>query len=497
MLNPKIKADEKKRYIDALSQNEVEWPSGHWGPIKKSTIYFWIKKYNPECPIESLMRTSKKLPTKKAIKVEWVEFSITLLEEDQNRSFTDLTHHIAEQFKLDHTPSKSSLYREVSSHPKYKKIKKKNTTIFCRFESTHAHQIWQLDGKSKFKVYFKDGTEKTYRLLTIIDDATRYILGAKLAATETTAAAIAVFKESCAEAGGVSENIYADRGSAFEADLFRTGIALFGSHRILTPGGTPNRRGKSEKSHQSTHHILVLELQHRVVEDEQELLKLLKEAIRIYNHRPHHSLNKMSPQQALASYPSRARHVAAQDLFKAFLKPCCKAVCRKTHTLQVGKTYYKVPEEAISKHRKVSYLLDIETKIPYLPRGPQGFEPLKPAIRKTPPGPPALTLPCPTEDVPALEKLEEHRNGRDLPVAMRGFGYPEILSLLSQTLGRKVPLHERESSDIISWLGTYGPFDCQAFKAALFKGRKILGDGCCLKDLLDELTKQIKTKQKG
>lgn len=490
LLDEQLSAAQKARIIKGLSQNEVQWPSGRTGPIKPATLYKWLANYQADPCIESLMRKKRTPRHGSAIQPEWVELAIVLLEEDRKRSLDTLCTNIQESFGLKTTPSIASLHRALAKNKQYKKIRGKK--IRGRFSATEVHHIWQIDAKAEFPVHFANGTCKIYRLLLILDDASRYIVGAAVIRAETERAAIMLFRRGAA-LHGLCICFYMDLGRCYDAYGFRLGLGVLGIRRLRTKPSNPAAHGKIEKTNQTFGSKFVLECKHRTFLDEAELDAFLHYCIQRYHQRKQRALG-MTPEEAFKKMPNVARHVSVQDLHKAFLKPQTKKLCRKTHHLELKGRYYAVPEDAVPSNLRLRFLLDIETGQPYLEYGAKGIVPLKSATRH--PAPPRIVLDQRAlEQAPPLKPLRQYREGRSLPLASRGFGLPEIYVLLSNALGRKVPCSELESDRIIGWLQVYGPFDAAAFQAALNKSLRKLGQGSCLADVLDDLTRLIQQNE--
>jgi hypothetical protein len=82
-----------------------------------------------------------------------------------------------------------------------------------------------------------------------------------------------------------------------------------------------------------------------------------------------------------------------------------------------------------------------------------------------------------------------------LPQARGGFGLPEIYDAFAQALARPVPATEAEATLVLEWLAARGPFQPQAFAAALDKVRAALGPGRPLAPLIRALDRLIARSQ--
>ena len=124
LLEPQLTASERRRMIEAMGRVCVVWPSGREAPIPKSTTYRWLQVYRKDPRIESLMPQARKRQSK-AIKAEWVQHALALLEEEADRSLFILCMRIKQHFGLERPPSRASLHRALKNEPRYIKLKRR------------------------------------------------------------------------------------------------------------------------------------------------------------------------------------------------------------------------------------------------------------------------------------------------------------------------------------------------------------------------------------
>jgi transposase InsO family protein len=417
------------------------------------------------------------------------------LEEQPSRSLFLLATRLQQRFQLPQPPSRSSLHRALKAQPRYQALRRRargHTRLRRRFQAARAHDIWHADAKAVFPVRFSDGARQTARILSILDDATRYVLAALVVSSESLAAAVATFRRAAAR-WGLPEKFYADRGSAYDADAFRKGLAVLGIHRINTRPRNAPAHGKIEAYHRSLQRWFIAELPHQPVRDLAHLQELLDAFLdRVYHQHVHREL-KQTPRAAFADTIS-PRLVTLARLREAFLIETDLKAHPTTGEIRVEGTLFLVPKEHLRKGRRVRVGLDPEAAhAPFLVLGPGLYELLSPAFPTPDPAPP----PTGPEPVGALTPLLEQYRGRTLPQAHAGFGLPEIYDAFAQALARAVPATEAEATLVIDWLAQRGPFQPQAFAAALEKVRAALGPGRPLAQLIRALDRLIvRTQQK-
>jgi putative transposase len=499
-LDRRLSASERNRMLTAAARVEVVWPTGRVAPVPRSTLYRWLKIYRRDPRIEALMDRPREVRIKSpAIESAWMEYALALLEEEPERSLFIVGLRLQDHFRLKKPPPRSSLSRALKQQPRYRKLRQRakgEKKLRRRFQARHPHEIWHADAKAAFTARFIDGRKLRLQILSILDDATRFILRALVVPSESMYAAVTVFKQA-GERYGLPAKFYADRGSAYDSDLFRRGLAILGVHRINTRSRNPSAHGKIEAYHRSLQKWFIVELRHQPLRDLEHLQELLDAFIdRIYHQHRHREL-RMSPGEAFGDRLS-SRLVSLERLREAFLEKKWLIPHRKDGTIRVKDRLFVVPPRLLTgaKTRKVAILIDPENPgIPYvrLPQG--GVEELQPAIK--PAGGSRRDAPRPRGEEPigSLTPLLEKYRGRTLPQARPGFGLPEIYAAFSCALARPVPFTETEAELILGWLKRSGPFDPESFQSALDSVLKRLGTGRPLARIVAELEKIVRQPQ--
>lgn len=492
LLDARLTGAERHQLIREKARVCVHWPCGREAPVRKRTLYHWLSLYQKDPRIESLVRVPRPRGQHPALEPEWVQYALALLEEEPCRSLFIVGQRLQERFHLSQPPARSCLHRALQVETRYQALRRRaqgHPKLRRRFQAEKAHDIWHADAKAVFTVRFIDGARQTLRILSILDDATRYILAALVVVSESLAAAVATFRRAAAR-WGLPAKFYADRGSAYDSDAFRKGLALLGIHRINTRPRNAPAHGKIEAYHRQQQRWFLAELAHQPLRDLAHLQELLDAFIeRIYHEHIHREL-KQTIRAAFANTLS-SRLVSLARLREAFLIEHQLKAHPLTGEVRVGGTLFLVPRQRLQQGRRVRIGLDPEAgQAPFLVLGSGVYEPLAPAFPKSvaPASPPPPANPDPIGPLTPL--LEQYR-GRTLPQARGGFGLPEIYDAFAQALGRNVPQAEAEATLVLEWLARHGPFEPQPFAAALAKVRATLGDGRPLAQILPALERLI------
>jgi transposase InsO family protein len=495
LLDPCLSKAQRSDLVDKIASQPVVWPSGREAPIDRSTLYLWFKAYRTNPCIESLLpvatRAIKSLP-ERVIKPEWVTFALALIEENPERSLYVLCRRIAVEFALLAPPHRSSLHRALRVESRYHIARRtaKKGARRTRFVAAQVHQIWHADAKADFTVAFTDGTSRRVRILSILDDCSRYILAALVVESESLVATVKTFL-SAAMRFGLPLCFYADRGSPYDSDLFRQALAVLGIRRINTKPRNPSAHGKIEAYHRSLHRWFITELPHQPLRDNAHLQLLLDAMIDTLYHRHVHRELKRTPADAFNNTISR-RCVSMQRLHEAFLARCTLTPERKTGNVRLTGTLFRVPGEYLIPRRPLRFAHDlVDPTIAYLIDGSGKLVKLEPAVRVVKP---SQSIPNDQLPIGSLSPLLETYRGRTLPRPVSGFGLPEIYQALSATLHRDVPATEAEGAMVISWLRHHGPFQPQQFTSALDTVCRKIGQGRPLTHIIEELSNIIESK---
>jgi len=350
--------------------------------------------------------------------------------------------------------------------------------------------MWQGDAKADFTVTFTDGSSHRVRIVSLIDDCSRFVLAALVVKSESLVAVCRTLYKAVARYG-LPDSFYADRGSPYDAYIFRQGLALLGIRRINTKARNPSAHGKSEAYHRSLQRWFVKELSHQPLSSFVHLQQLLDAFIdTLYNRHTHRELKK-SPYDVFNNTIS-LRTVSLQRLHQAFIKSSFQLPHPKTGTVRVNGVMFRVPSCYLVPRSRLRIAVDMLDSTQVFLIDSQGRQvALQPAVRVIDAQPQRTQAAGEDYPVGSLSALLETYRGRSLPRPVSGFGLPEIYQCLAAAAGRAVPDTEREAELVLQWLKKHGPFQPQAFHAAIDAAIKRLGKGRTLGQLIDELTRIV------
>lgn len=494
LLDETLSRQRKRRLIRERTNKNVCWPSSDGDdevrkPIGRSTLFRWIKDYREKGFEGLLPQTRKDKGLARGDRSIYVDYALGLLYEQPERSLTQLMTYLETEF-AEPPMSRSTLSRDLHAHPAYQGIeqRRKGSSKKLRdlYQTDKPHRAWQLDGKGPFPVTFTNGQTQRVHVLSILDSFSRYILAVIIALSESVEAAVRVFRFAAAS-WGMAEWFQFDRGSAFDSNTFREGIALLGVHRNKVKARSPENQGLIEAYHRSLKRWFVKELPAQEVVDLVHLEALLMATIDIVYNQHWHREIKMSPKDALAGRIS-PRRVSANDLAWAFRPIIEDKTHPKTGLLSLPTGLFRVPARYAGS--KCSFRYDpVEKHVAFLIASDDHRIPLEPYVKKKAMPNERLSEKRGTGQ---LQKIFDRWQGRERPNAQPGFGLPEVFRELSRLLGHRVPADEREATLIEAFYRRSGPLPREPFREAVDKTLRALGPDRPLKAYLGHIERLIR-----
>jgi transposase InsO family protein len=206
---------------------------------------------------------------------------------------------------IDPLPGRSSIYRCLKRHNLIElRRRKKRRDEFRRWERDRPMQLWQMDIMGG--VMLDDGTD--LKIVTGIDDHSRFCVAAGLVVRQTSRAVCEVFKQAML-VHGVPDEVLTDNGKQFTGRFSaQKAEVLFDrmcrengiSHKLTAPR-SPTTTGKIERFHQSVRKEFLADKTFPSIDVAQ---KELDAWVHDYNNeRPHQALEMAVPAQRFRLVP--------------------------------------------------------------------------------------------------------------------------------------------------------------------------------------------------
>lgn len=492
-LDPDLTPRGRGEVLRAAARAPVRWPSGDFRPVSLATLYRWLAAYrrgglDALCPElrRDRGRRRRRLPA------DVVPEALRLLEADPHQPLGFLIAVLESQYRAQGREvriPRSTLQRRLAETKAYERIRRarNRTRRRGRFVAAEPHERWQADAKGPFEVTITSGRRLGAHVLSIIDDATRAVLAARVVESPTTAEAVRVFRQAALR-WGLCGAFYADRASIFDALSFRGGLAELGVHRIWTRAGNAPARGKIEAYHR-TIESFVQRLKQQSVVDLVHLQQLLDGFLLGYYQQRRHRGIRQTPEEALAGRVS-ARTVPPTRLVDAFREERRLRAHRVTGEVDLQGATWIVPERL--RGQRLVFLLDPPGEVPPVVVDPVTGKHLP--LRRAEVRPEDVTPRAEPErwGEGPLQALYDAWTGRGRPQAQPGFGLPELYELLARVAGRHVPASDAEAARIQRVWRTHGPLARRPTEAALRQIGRALGPGRPIKAYLDALVARIR-----
>jgi transposase InsO family protein len=199
-------------------------------------------------------------------------------------------------------PSRATVHRILVRHGLViGRPRRRKPSDYVRWQRPEAMQLWQLDivyGPRLVDV--QTGELREARIVTGVDDHSRFCVLARVAERATSRAICLAFSEAL-QRYGAPEEVLTDNGKQFTARFGRGGEVLFDkicrrngiAHRLTAPS-SPTTTGKIERFHQT--------LRRELLDDARPFASLLAaqaaldDWVREYNaQRPHQALDRAAP----------------------------------------------------------------------------------------------------------------------------------------------------------------------------------------------------------
>lgn len=493
----------RRKAVARICRKPVLLPDGERRRVSRASVYRWVHAYEKQGGLVALepRRRSDRGKTRTPLPELVLTKALGFLSDDPEISLPFLIGVLSKDAEI--VPllrkegiksiSRSTLQRRLAGTELYARLcrGRKRGRPRGRWVPRRCHQVWHLDAKGPITITTTSGETIAFHVLSIIDGASRAVLATMLVRSPDLAATVRVFRLAV-RLYGPPHRIYMDRGSPFDTPAFRGGLALLGVNRVFTKGKNPPPNGKIEAYHRCLSLWFARRLKKQEVVDWIHLEQLFEAVIDYYQSHKNRE-TKAPPRELLAGAVSERALPPGVTLEEAFLQPWGTLKAHRTTgevDLARGRGKYLAPADL--RGRRLEILVDPDPALPVLARVPETdrLVPLEPARvhpRDADQAPPQVER----WGRGILQALYDNWRGKVRPVAEPGFGLPEILALLSQACGRRVPRTDAEAALVQRAYAEIGPFARLACEEAFAAITADLGHGRPVKTYLDALARRV------
>ena len=272
--------------------------------VARQSVHNWIARYEEGGLAALADRSHRPLSCSHQIAPEIEALICEIRRKHPGWGPRRIEHQLARQ-GVTPMPSEASIYRCLKRHNLIQlRRRKKRRDEFRRWQRDRPMQLWQMDVMGG--VMLDDGTD--LKVVTGVDDHSRFCVAAALVRRATSRAVCEVFKDSMLRYG-VPDEVLTDNGKVF--------TGRFGTHKAevmfdrmcrengishkLTAPRSPTTTGKVERFHQSVRKEFLADRTFPSLEEAQEALDAW--VVDYNNERPHQALEMSTPAERFRLVP--------------------------------------------------------------------------------------------------------------------------------------------------------------------------------------------------
>jgi putative transposase len=312
--------------------------------LSKRTLQRWLAQYRAQ-GISGLSPISRRsnVPSK-VLSRDFIDFLTMTKTTDPDASIPEVIRqgHLLGIIRPGESVSRVSVWRAAQRlHLPLFSDKARENDDKRRFSYAHRMQMTLSDGK-----HFRAGAKSRRRVvITILDDASRFVLGAAVGKTESSALFLSCLWKVILR-WGLPDSLFMDNGSAFVAKDVATICARLDIKLIFGSEGYAEGHGKIERYHQSIKQDLLRSFRDNpaIDADCQALtLRIEHYNTHVYNRRGHESLGGISPEERFLSDKRLLRPVADPERIREYFVITSRRKVSRDHIVKVRGVPYEMP----------------------------------------------------------------------------------------------------------------------------------------------------------
>lgn len=233
-----------------------------------------------------------------------------------------------------------------------------NNQDMRRYERPHINEVWCGDSSSGPYLKTADGQKHRVYVIALIDDASRFILGADVFFNDTFVNLMSVMKSAVSRYGRPKVFNF-DNGAAYKNRQMELLAARLGTVISYCRPYTPTQKAKIERWFRTMKDQWMAALDMRDFHSLEELRGSLMTYVTAYNQRPHSSLKGLSPQERFFQEPDLIQRIPDEQIEKAFLLEIERRVSTDS-VIVIGNTEYEVDYRFAKQRITLRYTPDMK-----------------------------------------------------------------------------------------------------------------------------------------
>lgn len=305
------------QFYKRASEIECTLPDGKKRKFSASTIEHWYSSYR-KYGFDGLVTTDRKDEGVSRSITPELEAEIKYLKETYPKMpATSIMQKLLDDGAIHKGQvSLSSITRCVN------RIMDKNEMTFNkdmrRYERPHINDVWYGDTCCCFSIRLQTGAKQRIYIIGLIDDASRFIVGAHAFGNDDFVNLMSVIRSAVAKYG-IPKVFSFDNGRSYRNKQMELLMARIGSTLNFCQPYSPVQKAKCERFWGTLKSQWMSTLNPKDFDSIETLDKSLQNYINKYNNSVHSSLGGKSPQDRFFSEPECIKRISQEKIDKSFL----------------------------------------------------------------------------------------------------------------------------------------------------------------------------------
>lgn len=309
--------ESRTSFFNTVSAKGIPDPSGQIRYYAPGTIERWYSAYNKN-GFDALIPTGRSdLGVSRKIDADLEEEIIYLKRTYPRLSAAAIYRQLQDKGSITKTQlSESTICRYINQLMLREHLT--NNQDMRRYERPHINEVWCGDSSTGLFLKTSDGKKHRVFIIALIDDASRFVLGADVFFNDSFVNLMSVMKSAVSKYGRPKVFNF-DNGAAYRNRQMELLAARIGSTISYCHPYTPTQKAKVERWFRTLKDQWMASLDMRDFSTLDELRGSLNSYVRSYNQTVHSSLKNMSPEQRFFSEPELIRRLPEEQIEHSFL----------------------------------------------------------------------------------------------------------------------------------------------------------------------------------
>lgn len=483
-------------------------PDGHVRQVAGRTLRRWIALHRLH-GFEGLLRAQETRPRQyRAITPDILDMAEKLRLEKRTRSIPTILS-LLKAAKKDVTGiASSTLNFHLNKRGATKDKQAAEKGSFQRFQKDFANELWQ--GDTSAGLWLPDPSNprlsKRTKLISFIDDCSRYVPHAQFFWDEQVPSLIDCFRKAMLK-GGKPGAVYVDNGPVYLSKAMSRACSQLNIEYLHAEDYCPEGKGKIEKHFGYVKARFYEEAKHAGLETLEQLNEFFFAWLELEYHQKKHRDLGTTPNEKYRrdSDQGLIKAVTAETIRRALMIRETRKVNKRTAMVSLNSRNYQVGRELAGKSVEVLWEADrlnptVEIwhagKLVEIAKeavvGPNIDYSLRPERERGP------SIPAVLESSKQLRRalVAEYASSAPAKVSVGGYiSMPELEELASRTLARE--FSDQEKSFIAAFFSRFSPLTLELCEGTLNVVSQAKGKQLHLQYYLDQLELAVKTKRSG